>query len=204
MRRRKHANARRFDQGVSLATIGLQDENRDATRPLVPSGPSAERSKPCGPRLPLRIVYKRHRCGKTAPAHAPRAGRMTQEGRSPGSRVTVLSPPSRACAQWLMEKDSPLTVAGAAPERVKRDRSGFPFGRHSPAHLHVTDSKRRSRGGCQCAAWRGGEDSPGVWLSVRRSENPPSNRFQESAAPCARGAPRIRRRIARRAAALRR
>ena len=44
----------------------------------------------------------------------------------------------------------------------------------------------------------------GVWLSVRRSENPPSNKFRKSAAPCARGAPRIRRRIARRAAALRR
>ena len=58
-------------------------------------------------------------------ARAPHAGRMTCSGRSPGSRVTALlrlPGPCRAKPSGNLEKGSPPTVAGAAPDLTGRTR----------------------------------------------------------------------------------
>src|SRR5438132_653267 len=76
-----------------------------------------------------------HRCAFQHPCEAdvctprPTPSRVTTaDGRSPGSRVDTLSPPSRdRDSQWHMTKDSPLTVAGAAAALGKFPRTAFPF-----------------------------------------------------------------------------
>src|SRR3954470_747075 len=68
--------------------------------------------------------------------HAPCIGRVTGAGRSPGSRVVALAPPSREYPSGILEEGSPLTVAGAAPGSIGREHAanltGFPFGRLQP------------------------------------------------------------------------
>src|SRR5262249_20121340 len=88
--------------------------------------------------------------GRPPRARAPHAGRMTCSGRSPGSRVvTLLRLPKLWCAKpsGKLKKDSPPTVAGAAPDLLRQrmaNRTGFPFGRSTrPAHLNMSDGKSR-------------------------------------------------------------
>src|SRR5213078_2266691 len=62
-------------------------------------------------------------------ARAPHAGRMTCSGRSPGSRViTLLRLPRlwRTKPSGKLKKDSPPTVAGAAPDLTSRERPTAP------------------------------------------------------------------------------
>src|SRR3954447_13749393 len=78
---------------------------------------------------------KSHRCAFQHPCEAnvctprPTSSRVTTaDGRSPGSRVVTLSPPSQdRDSQWHVTKDSPLTVAGAAAALGKFPRTAFPF-----------------------------------------------------------------------------
>jgi hypothetical protein len=89
-------------------------------------------------------------------ARAPHAGWMTCSGRSPGSRVITLLPPSRALSKkpsGLLEKDSPPTVAGAASDLAHLQNevnlTEFPFADQyttsKPEPLHL----KRSRSFCQ-------------------------------------------------------
>jgi len=67
-----------------------------------------------------------HRSGRPPRARAPRGGRMTCSGRSPGSRVLILLRlPKLWCTKpsGNLKKDSPPTVAGAAPD-LTRHRNG--------------------------------------------------------------------------------
>lgn len=94
-------------------------------------------------------------CGRPPRARAPRVGRVTGTGRSPGSRVLALPPPSRACAQWRrgggLAAHSCGGSSGLAPSR-RRYVTGFPFGRLQPAHPY----RRRVNGAARRLSMRVG------------------------------------------------
>src|SRR5262249_53688874 len=68
-----------------------------------------------------------HHSGRPPHARAPHAGRMTCSGRSPGSRVVILLRLPKLChtkPSGNLKKDSPPTVAGAAPDLTRRGNGG--------------------------------------------------------------------------------
>src|ERR1700733_2122195 len=90
-------------------------------------------------------------------ARAPRAGRMTCSGRSPGSRVvTLLRLPGLGLKKpsGISKKDSPPTVAGAALDLARGERlanrTKFPL----PADVTGTPKRRQlKRSDTSCQGW---------------------------------------------------
>jgi len=109
----------------------------------------------------LRDGCTRHRCGKTRPKRAPRA----LEG-WPCRQVSWLAGrrPCSAFPGWLpvasgeeLAADSCGGSSGFGPDTQNAGRTGFPFGRPKPAHLHAikwsVTPQACQRGG-KTAAWR--------------------------------------------------
>ena len=70
------------------------------------------------------------RVKRDPPEEPPSEERYGAEGRSPGSRVIAMVPafPAglRPASDTNWNRRSPLTVAGAAPDSVPKDTTGFP------------------------------------------------------------------------------
>ncbi len=92
-----------------------------------------------------------HRCGKPPRARAPHAGRVTGAGRSPGSRVVTLVPPSRARAPVAsgggLAADSCGGSSGLGPLEGPHRIPSWPA--REPAHLHRASSEPPRRRACQ-------------------------------------------------------
>jgi len=66
----------------------------------------------------------------------PGVSGQASDGRSPGSRILRLPPPSQGSPQWPSTASFPPTVAGAAAEFGRKPVTAFPF--------HSSSSRRPS------------------------------------------------------------
>lgn len=144
------AERRREDATVTPVSVPSEEwrGRRDGRAPRVP-GP---RRAPTFPARPRRHGSC-HSHGRPR-SDAPRIGiRSDGSGRSPGSRVVAIPPPSRRLGrQWSSEVCSPLTVAGAAPASVRRKKSASPL--RCSLFIRLPTEPLRNREG---AASRGAE-----------------------------------------------
>ena len=116
------------------------------------------------PSEPAAALTRSHRCVSDAPERAPRPGRVTSVGRSPGSRVIADRPafPSRgslalgaeARNSGVVGRRSALTVAGAATASgaLRAILTVFPF--HRAARLSRATRNRTLGPTCRAVVGR--------------------------------------------------